>query len=142
MTFAEYIEKFKTEYEAFIKDFCETGAAIAQQHYGEGNGEDSASVSAEADGGTGRIVATGDGISFLEFGAGVDAGITGLTPVQAPYQIAPGTWSREHSKQFYLNGFWFYNGKRYYSKTPTGAMQNASIEVQQRVQEIAGRNFG
>lgn len=142
MTFAEYLVKFQTQYEAFIKDFCETGAAIAQQNYGEGNGEDSASVTPEPEGDSGRIVATGDGISFLEFGAGVEAGITGLTPVQAPYQIAPGSWSREHSKQFCMNGYWYYNGKRYYSKTPTGAMQNASVELQQRVQEIAGRNFG
>lgn len=143
MTFAEYLVKFTKEYEEFIADLLQTGAEAAQRNYDHGNvyGEDTATVTAEIEGDHGRIVATGEGISFLEFGAGIEAGTTGMTEVVAPYSIAPGSWSRDHGRQFYLHGYWYYDGERYYSKTPTGAMQDASIEMQQMVRQIAGRHF-
>lgn len=143
MTMAQYRELFGKEYDSFIRDFIETGAQAASRNYGHSqyDGPSSVSVSAEVEGAGGRVVASGEGISFIEFGAGIEAGTTGQTPVQAPYGIYPGSWSRDHAKQFWNYGYWYYNGKRYYSQTPTGAMQDASIEMQQLIRQIAGRNF-
>lgn len=145
MNFGEWMNKFHGQYLEFIRDLIETGADAAQRNYENGNayGEDSATVTAEVEGESGRVVATGDGISFLEFGAGIEAGITGQTPVEAPYPIQPWSYSETEGTGFgKAHGFWYYKGKKYYSKTPTGAMQDASVEMQQMVRQIAGRHFG
>jgi len=142
MTFAQYLIKFTKEYQAFFEDLLQTGAEVADREYAQGaNDEDTATVSVENEGFSGRIVAEGDGISFLEFGAGIETGITGQTPVQAPYAIYPGSWSIDHARHFYNDGYWYYKGERYDTKTPTGAMQDAAVEMRQRVGEIAGRHF-
>lgn len=144
MTMAEYRERFSRQYAEFIRDFIETGAEAATRNFGHSqyDGDATADVTAEVEGASGRIVATGEGISFIEFGAGIEAGTTGQTPVEAPYEIRPGSWSEEHAQQFSKYGYWYHKGKRYYSQTPTGAMQDASIEMQQNIRQIARRNFG
>jgi len=144
MTIDQYREQFSKNWEEFIRDFIETGAEIANRNFSHSqyDGDAVAEVTTEVRPDGGRIIATGDGVSFIEFGAGIEAGTTGQTPVEAPYEIKPWSWSETMGTGYGAkHGYWFHNGKKYYSQTPTGAMQDTSIELQQTIRQIAGRHF-
>lgn len=89
-----------------------------------------------------KLVARGEDVCFLEFGAGVSTkswqgeGQEGLPP------IYPGSWSEtEGSGQFANKGYWFYNGEMRMGLEPKKGMYYASKEMQQRATEIVRREL-
>lgn len=92
-----------------------------------------------------KLVAKGQDVCFLEFGAGTTTkaydgeGQEGLPP------IYPGSWSKESGivgGSFDLYGYWFWNGEKYVNLEPKLGLQRASEEMQRRAVEVARRIFG
>lgn len=146
MKLGEWMVQFSGKYKQFINELSETGVSTAQGIFAGVDPEDGnadVTVTREFDGTTDfRIVASGDGASFAEFGTGVLTSLMGGSNVQAPYAIAPGSWSATHARQFSEKGYWMYNGKRFYGTPPYGGMQEAANVMKQQVDGIARGIFG
>lgn len=74
----------------------------------------------EAHDGVGRIIATGDKAIIAEFGAGFDTMIDHPMADNAPVDIVPGSYSREHGGKFARmldnneeNPHWIFGGRPY-----------------------------
>lgn len=146
MKLGEWRVQFSRKYRQYIDELSQLGVQVAQSTFDtvdpeEGNAD--ITVSREFAGGVDfRIIASGEGVSFAEFGTGVLASTWGTSEVQADYAIAPGSWSEEHAQQFSKNGYWYYNGKRYYGTVPYAGMQQASADMRRESNGIVRRIFG
>lgn len=144
MTLNEYRAQFSNKYREYLRQLADVGTQTAEMGFasngyvGDNNG---VSVQSEMEDTGFRITATGEAVSFIEFGTGVATSVSPLVNVQADYDIRPGSWSEEHAKQFSTNGFWRYKGEYLEGTPPAAGMQNACITMQYRAQEIARRVF-
>ena len=92
-----------------------------------------------------KLVAEGQDVCFLEFGAGTTTksyegeGQEGLPP------IYPGSWSKESGGvlggMFDRYGYWIWNGERYVNLEPKLGLYKASEEMQRRAVEITKKVF-
>ena len=145
MKFGEWARDFRFNYRNYLEQLAEQGEWTAQVGFAEngyiGDNPD-VEVTTEMrlqDGGF-TIRATGEAVSFIEFGTGVLAGAI-RNGIQAPYEIRPGSWSEEHGRVFSRFGFWYYKGTRLDSTAPANAMQNACSTMEQQSGDIARRVF-
>jgi len=142
--FSEWRRGFAEKYRRYIDELSTLGVETAQSIYAGvdpryGNGD--VTVEREFDGGVDFVIrASGEDAPFLEFGAGVTAGVRRPT-VQADYEIAPGSWSEEHNGEFSKYGYWHYNGEKFYGAPALGGMQEACNAMEQQSSEIARRVF-
>lgn len=89
-----------------------------------------------------RIYAEGEIVCFLEFGAGTRTEVAHPFADKVPFDVIPGSWSEEHSKQFSTKGYWKFGGVRYEYVTPRKGLYEADVMIQQRVVYIARKVFG
>lgn len=80
------------------------------------------------------VIANGKGVMFLEFGAGIAADSLHKWVMEVPFSVAPGSWSKDHARQFSDNGYWFYNGTSYAFIPATRAMYNAYLDAKQKIE--------
>ena len=89
-----------------------------------------------------RIVAQGENIAFIEFGAG-----TAVKPQVLKDSNGgmipnyPGAWSEDHSRQFVDNGYWYHNGRQYTFKVSYAPVHFAVTYVRANIQKIAREIF-
>jgi len=87
-----------------------------------------------------KIIASGKGIAFIEFGAGDTAVF--MTDVDG-IDLGPGTWSSSElgSGEYARTGKWHFGGKEYTEIQPQRGMMKAEEAILARVREIAERVF-
>lgn len=100
-----------------------------------GNSDVILSATKTPDGAT--LNAMGESVVFLEFGAGVgtasayvSADAEGLPP------IVPGSWSKDHKKEFVNKGYWHYNGEKISSVRPSLGLYNGKKFMQTELAKV------
>ena len=91
-----------------------------------------------------QLIASGEDVGFLEFGAGVFAGIEpDEFEQEVAYSVEPGSWSKinEHSsnpnaRYFAKNGFWWWSNTRYTGLYPTRGMQSALDHLRDNILQV------
>ena len=89
-----------------------------------------------------KIVAEGQDILFIEFGAGDAAGSENALYDAVPPEAHPGTWSMNHAQMYSRYGFWVFGGQIYREVQPTPAFYYAYEYMVQNLPRIAREVFG
>lgn len=89
-----------------------------------------------------KIVAEGQDILFIEFGAGDAAGSENALYDAVPWEAQPGTWSMNHAQMYSRYGFWVFGGQIYREVQPTPAFYYAYEYMAQNLPRIAREVFG
>ena len=122
--------------EKIAKRLCEVGEPIIRQTHGH-----HARVWYEQLQDGYRIVAEGQDILFIEFGAGDMAGTTSTLYDQVPATVRPGSWSETHAQQYSTQGFWFFGGKMYRETVPHPAFYYAYQAMVQALPQIVSEEL-
>lgn len=119
---------------------AEIGKAEAEAHFTPeaGNSDVTLSVVPTAEGA--ELIAEGDDLYFMEFGAGAQAGAgydTGI--IEPPVDIAPGSWSRSEqgTKEFATYGSWHHKKAKYTGLVPQMGMYHAYKASEAQAQKVA-----
>ena len=118
------------------KRLCEVGEPIIRQTHGH-----HARVWYEQLQDGYRIVAEGQDILFIEFGAGDMAGATSVLYDQVPVVVRRGSWSETHAQQYSTQGFWFFGGKMYRETVPHPAFYYAYQAMVQALPQIVSEEL-
>lgn len=86
------------------------------------------------------IVASGQSVFFLEFGAGVFASSNEMNT--EGLDTSPGSWSKDHLKMFSEHGFWVHKGDFYEGILPFPGMNMAREEVLKNIETVAKEVLG
>lgn len=94
-----------------------------------------------------KIVASGQDVMFIEFGAGEDAGSENANYDAVPECARPGTWSEAHQGEYWRTGgpgegFWHFGGQVFRTVPPTPAFYYAYEYMAQNLPRIAREVFG
>ena len=96
-----------------------------------------------------KLVASGEDVLFMEFGAGVTAGLGYDTKeITPPVDITPGSWSKQHNGQFWqtyqenpANGHWYYRKQEFDGIAPQMGMYHASKESKAQIEKVVKEVF-
>ena len=145
MKFGEWLVGFQRKYNQYLDQLGAFGEATAADGYATATGMDGNSdvtVTREpVENGGFRIIASGEDVTFLEFGTGVYTEVK-RPSVQANFDISAGSWSAEHDGPFSRTGRWFYKRTEYIGTTPIAAMQDACTTMEQMSSTVARSVFG
>ncbi len=125
-----------------VTELAKMGAQIVEYSYSENIYEDY-EVSCIVNGNSAMIIAEGDDVVFLEFGAGVLTNdyTEGMETEGLP-PIYPGSYSEtEGLKMFSRYGYWFHAGKKYTGLVPMRGFYFASKEIKEQAVEVAKKVF-
>lgn len=134
----DYAKRLREAEKEITRQLAELGVKVIQIEYYNVEPSDYDVYSEEIPNGH-VIVANGEDVMFIEFGAGVVTAdyehpeAEGLPPIEA------GEWSRtEGSKQFYLKGYWYYNHERYthYPDYPAWGFHEARKQIIEQAEEV------
>ena len=144
------LEKVKdtTWMQEACEELAERGAEIVRTKYSlQGNGNDDFNVYTRPIEDGYAIVADGEDIGFLEFGAGVFTEEDDFAS-EVDFDVYPGSWSESHehsenpnARYFAKNGFWWYRGIRYTGLVPKRGMQEALDWITVNYKEVIDRKF-
>lgn len=129
-------KEFDRKVDIFIERLAEYGREIADQTYGG-----AVDVTVEPIESGYAIIASGEAVGFLEFGAGDTVASGNPFAEQVSYEVRPGSYSETHAHQYELTGRWVFGGIVYTQITPRNAMQSAWEAVQQEWRRIAEEVF-
>lgn len=126
------LERIKNPIMQGIRELIENAAEIVDRRYSlQGNGNHNYTIYVEDIPNGCRLIADGEDVGFLEFGAGVFTEADEFTQ-EVDYPVYAGSWSESHAhsdnpnaRYFAKNGFWWYSNVRYTGLTPTRGMQQA-----------------
>lgn len=135
-TVAKYIA-IEAKLANIAKRLCEVGEPIIRQTHGK---HASGIWSEETPDGY-KIVAEGEDLLFIEFGAGDMAGTTSVLYDQVPVSVRPGSWSETHARQYSTQGFWYFGGKLYRETVPHPAFYHAYEAMVQALPQIASEEL-
>lgn len=139
---AEYyriLQEFDAKVDVFLKRLAERGREVFDSlGYTPDSGEITVTVE-EIDNGY-CIDAAGQGVIFLEFGAG-DATIGDKYASMMPFAVSPGSYSETHDQQYSTYGVWTFGGILYTEVLPRNGMQRAWETVMQEWRDIAREVF-
>lgn len=119
------------------KRLCEIGEPIIRQVHGNPT-----EVWTEPSDNGYKIVAEGEDVLFIEFGAGNAAGSTAGLYDDVPSVVRPGSWSETHAKQYVMYGNWWFGGQAYVEVVPTPAFYYAYEYMVQNLPTVAKEVFG
>lgn len=115
--------------------------------YASSNGNDDFTTHIEPIENGYRLVASGEDVGFLEFGAGVFTEADEFAE-QVDFPVYPGSWSelQPHSdnpnaRYFAKNGFWWWSNFRYTGLIATRGMQRALDEIRSQADAIARKKI-
>lgn len=117
---------------------CQIGEPIIRQVHGH-HADD---IHTEPTGNGYKIIASGEDILFIEFGAGDAAGSENANYDAVPREAQPGTWSMNHAQMYSRYGFWAFGGHIYREVQPTPAFYYAYEYMVQNIPRIAREVFG
>ena len=138
-------KKVKAEALEGIRGLMEEAEQIVITKYSlQGNGNTDFTTSINPIDNGWELLISGEDVGFLEFGAGVFAGIEPDDFVEeVPFPVEPGSWSEsnEHSsnpnaRYFAKNGFWWWHNFRYTGLYPTRGMQAALDKIRDNVLSV------
>lgn len=108
------------------EELMQMATSIVENSYAsQGIGNEDYTVTAEHTEHGFKIIATGEDVGFLEFGAGVLTEPNNEFVSEVPFPVYEGSWSETHSGIFAKNKFWFYAGSPYTGRPATRGMQRA-----------------
>ena len=116
---------------------CQIGTPIIEQVHGH-----HAKVWCEPTKKGYKIVAEGEDVLFIEFGAGDAAGSENALYDTVPPEAQPGTWSMHHAQMYSRYGFWVFGGQIFREVQPTPAFYYAYEYMVQNLPMIAKEVFG
>lgn len=94
-----------------------------------------------------RLIASGEDVGFLEFGAGVFTEADDFES-QVSFPVYPGSWSELHphsdnpnARYFAKNGFWWWSNFRYTGLIATRGMQRALDEIRMQADEVVRKKI-
>lgn len=133
----KYLKSLDGKVDALLKRIAEIGATAARAAYGS-----AVPVNVEKIDGGYRIVATGDAVVFLEFGAGTMTDISNRYSSVMPFPVYPGSYSEENNGEFAKYGRWHFGGRTYEYVMPRGGMNAAyeemMVEIRTAIKEVFG----
>lgn len=88
-----------------------------------------------------KIVAEGEDVCFIEFGAG-DAAGSHPDKDKVSIETYPGSWSEEHAQQYSENGYWYYNGEQLTEIQAEMPLYCSMREMERNISKIAKEVFG
>lgn len=135
--YRERVREFERLTARFFVELAEIGRQAAQGAYGE---EINVELQPLDDGVS--IVASGREIIFLEFGAGDTVNGGNRYAQQMPFEVSSGSWSRTHTQQYAIQGYWFHDNIRYTEIQPRNGMEHAYQEIIQNIHRVAREVFG
>lgn len=138
---AAQMEEMATE---ICRRLAEIGVQVANIYYiPEGwSGNTDVTVTAEPIPNGYKVVASGKDVFFMEFGAGVTAGLGyDASEITPPVSIEPGSWSETHKRQYSEKGYWYYKKQMFDGLAPQMGMYHGHKEVRQRVEEVVKEVF-
>lgn len=146
MKMGTWLSLFQRRFQDYLDELMEVGIETASTTYimADSIGNVEVSVDGEKTDGAGFIIrASGNDVTFLEFGAGVLTDVQRPT-VQASFDISPGSWSasEDGTGEFVRYGSWHFNKVKYFGLVPAAGMQEACNAMEQQSPIIAGRTFG
>lgn len=118
------------------KRLCEIGEPIVKQVHGN-----HASVWSEPTKNGYKVVAEGEDVLFIEFGAGDAAGSENSLYDDVPSSARPGSWSIGHARMYSRYGFWVFAGQIIHEVQPTPAFYYAYEYMVQNLPKIAQEVF-
>ena len=128
------------------KKLAELGLEVAQIYFipEAWNGNTDVTLTVEPLNNGYMLKASGEDVCFMEFGAGVTAGLGyDTSKVTPPVPIEKGSWSStQGTGKFMKDGYRWYNGQMMDAITPQMGMSHAVSEIQQRVTDVAREVFG
>lgn len=128
----------KKKLEEVARRLCEIGEPIIRQVHGN----HASDIHTEPTKSGFKIVAEGEDILFIEFGAGDAAGSENDKYDAVPSEARPGTWSMNHAQMYSRYGFWVFGGHIFREVQPTPAFYYAYEYMVQRLPMIAREVFG
>lgn len=133
----ERSRKFEENVTKFLERLAEIGKEAAQSAYGG-----AISVTVEPIENGMAIIADGDAIAFLEFGAGDATNSGNRYASMMPFEVVPGSWSKEHAQQYVKLGYWIFGGVKYTAIQPRNGMEHAYEAVIENIHSTAREVFG
>lgn len=118
------------------KRLCEIGEPIIKQIHGNHS-----AVWSEPTANGYRIVAEGEDVLFIEFGAGDAAGSENALYDAVPSVARPGSWSETHAQMYSRYGFWVFAGRKMTEVPPSPAFYYAYEYMVQNLPRIAEEVF-
>lgn len=137
-----YAAGFDNSEQQFVRKAVGLGTDTASEAYGQ-----SVSVRGEAEGTSGKVIASGDAVTFLEFGAGYQAFNGDFPSANIPFDVRPGSWSEtEGSGEFARtyaqgDGRWHFGGRVYKFVAPRRGMGLAEDAIIQQTDAIVKEVF-
>jgi len=132
----EYTENLREKANQICERLATYGAVQASLGFSRAfyTGQSNFDISVEPIDNGYAIIAGGETVLFLEFGAGVSMGYG--HPQAGEFGMGPGTYpGKGHWDQPY--GWWIPGGEHTYGNPPTMAMYNTSKEIEQEVERVA-----
>lgn len=132
--------------DTLVNRLAEIGAEQANDGFSgaeyDGNGGASARP-VTGNGNTSTVLAEGDAVLFIEFGAGNLKGWGHPEPMgYGPGTYNPNYPTKENPNWSNPNGWYYAHGQKSYGNPPTAAMYNARKYLEQNLAAIAGEIFG
>ena len=87
------------------------------------------------------VNAEGTDVLFVEFGAGDAAGSQNALYDNPPEVAYPGSWSEQHSGEYYRTGKWHFGGREYTELPPHPVMHEAREEMVRNLNRVAREEF-
>ena len=142
-----YIASLKVKVDELCRRLAELGVETARVEY-----EIGATLGGQHETPTVEVIPTdsgcmikayGDTVFFLEFGAGVYAKTNEMNT--EGLDTTPGSWSKDHLKQFVTKGYWTYKVgetvEKFYGVEPTEGMNKARASILQMIDIYAHEIF-
>ena len=139
-----YKKTLQPKMNEIIEKLAVIGKQIVDYQYSGGTETDFYEVYCITNGNNAMIIAEGDGVMFLEFGAGVyTSDYTAELATEGLPPIFPGSYSQTEGRGFFRPGheYWFYQHKKYVGAYPTRGFYMASVEMKEQAVEIAKKVF-
>jgi len=137
-----YEKKLDEKIKTVLTRLAKMGTQLVDYHFSSGEGTEF-EVTCVVNGNNAMIIAEGDDVVFLEFGAGfgTDDHTDGMETSGLP-PIYPGSWSEtEGTGQFIRKGYWYWNKQKYTSVTSTKGFYFASKEIKDQAVDVAIKVF-
>ena len=134
----KYRSNFYRAFLAAVEDLCNIAAEECQKAYGDPDiTMEVIPTATKLDAGVARfeIVANGDQVGFLEFGAGDLADASHPFAGNAPFEVRPGSWSEDNAQKYSTYGYWWYRKEKYYFITPRRGLFVASEYIKDNLRE-------
>lgn len=127
-----------------IKRLADEGVNIALSHTERASAYGNTDIeiySEKGSNGSWRIVASGEDVYFVEFGAGIGVDESDPFVAQADVEVFDGSYSLKHNGPYIKTGIWHYNGLTLNGIEALKPMYQTQKELEERLVDIAKEVF-